>query len=229
MPRLVSLRHRIAITIVSLAACSGGDDGTGPPLSGSLVIARAAASGDGQSAPATTALALPLRVRVTREGVAVRSVLVTWTPAGDAGSTGPTQSLTGTDGVATTVWSLGATPGAQGLQASIQSSPPGAVTFSATAVPDVGPAAIVELFTSGTTRFAPGTLNVIVGTTVSWIWRDGFHDIVPTDTPTFPGVSMAREGGPAHRFTFTQVGSYSYYCTVHGTPTSGMRGTVVVQ
>lgn len=228
MPRLVSLRHRIAITIVSLAACSGGDDGTGPPLSGSLVIARAAASGDAQTAPAATALALPMRVRVTREGVAVRSVLVTWTPAGGAGSTGPTQALTGTDGIATTVWTLGAATGTQALQATIQSSPPGAIAFTATALADAGPSATVELFTSGTTRFAPGTLNIAAGTTVSWVWRDGIHDIIPTGTPSFPGVSVAREGGPAHRFAFTQVGSYSYYCSVHGTPTSGMRGVVVV-
>lgn len=229
MPRLVPLRHRIAITIVSLAACSGGDDGTGPPPSGPLLISRAEASGDAQSAPAGTALALPLRVRVTREGVAVRSALVTWTPASGAGSVGPTQTLTGSDGIAMTVWSLGPGAGTQALQATIQSSPAAAVAFTATAVPDVGPSATVDLFTSGTTRFAPSTLNIVVGTTVSWVWRDGFHDIIPTGTPTFPGVSVAREGGPAYRIAFTQVGSYNYYCSVHGTPISGMRGVVVVQ
>lgn len=44
----------------------------------------------------------------------------------------------------------------------------------------------------------------------------------PSFNLTFPATGTSRS------FTFTPAGSWVYYCAAHGSPTSGMRGTVVV-
>lgn len=94
--------------------------------------------------------------------------------------------------------------------------------------PPPGPATIA-LHTTGGARFEPAALTVAAGTTVTFTWQDGFHDIVSTGTPTFPGIAVASDPPKQYQFTFTAPGTYQYYCTIHGTPTSGMHGTVIVQ
>ncbi|MES2124782.1 MAG: plastocyanin/azurin family copper-binding protein [Gemmatimonadota bacterium] len=75
----------------------------------------------------------------------------------------------------------------------------------------------------------PATVTVPVGTTVSFVWENGFHDLVPTGTPTFAGVTSATDPPKTYQVTFTSPGTYRFYCSVHGTTTTGMRGTVIVQ
>lgn len=45
---------------------------------------------------------------------------------------------------------------------------------------------------------------------------------------TGTGNSATQASGTYTR-DFSTTGSYDYYCSVHGTATSGMRGTVAVQ
>jgi hypothetical protein len=76
----------------------------------------------------------PLQVRVTDdENNPVSGVTVSWTPASGDGSADPRTSQTNADGIATTNWTLGSSPGNQRLEASVAGV--GSVTFSAIARP----------------------------------------------------------------------------------------------
>jgi adhesin/invasin len=92
-------------------------------------------SGNGQSAQVNTAVAVAPTVTVTdRQGNAVAGVVVTFTPS-NAGTVTPSATVTtNASGVATAgTWTLGATTGAQTLQAGANGVAP--VTISATATP----------------------------------------------------------------------------------------------
>jgi plastocyanin len=68
----------------------------------------------------------------------------------------------------------------------------------------------------------PKTINVPVGTTVTWTNRDDIpHTVVSTD-----GVfkSKARDTDDKFSYTFTKAGTYPYFCSIH----PKMTGTVVV-
>ena len=71
--------------------------------------------------------------------------------------------------------------------------------------------------------FAPQTLTVPVGATVTWTNRDDIpHTVVSTD-----GVfkSTVRDTDEKFSYTFAKAGTYSYYCSIH----PKMTGKVVVQ
>jgi len=71
--------------------------------------------------------------------------------------------------------------------------------------------------------FAPETLNVTVGTTVTWTNRDDIpHTVVSTD-----GIfkSKVRDTDEKFSYTFTKAGTYPYFCSVH----PKMTGMVVVK
>ena len=71
--------------------------------------------------------------------------------------------------------------------------------------------------------FAPQTVTVPAGATVTWINRDDIpHTVVSTD-----GVfnSKVRDTDEKFSFTFAKAGTYLYYCSVH----PKMTGKVVVQ
>jgi plastocyanin len=87
---------------------------------------------------------------------------------------------------------------------------------------DQPPAAPVEVKIDNFS-FAPQTLTVRAGTTVTWTNRDDIpHTIVSTD-----GVfkSKVRDTDEKFSYTFTKPGTYTYYCSVH----PKMTGKIVVQ
>ena len=89
-------------------------------------------SGDGQAGTVGEELDDPLVVQVTDgQGNPMSGVTVTWAP-GDNGSADPTSSTTGTNGEASTIWTLGSEPGEQTLTASAEGVD-GSVTFTADA------------------------------------------------------------------------------------------------
>lgn len=78
--------------------------------------------------------------------------------------------------------------------------------------------------------FSPTTRTVSVGTTVTWLNQDGVaHNVTYSSGPgtSFASGSVAAAGTYTHAFTV--AGTYQYYCTIHGTPTTGMHATIVVQ
>ena len=75
--------------------------------------------------------------------------------------------------------------------------------------------------------WSPANLTVTVGTTVTWAWV-GFHDVT-SDVVAEPYSS----GGPMNNgslaHTFNTVGTFGYYCTLHGSSGGGgMYGRIYV-
>lgn len=71
--------------------------------------------------------------------------------------------------------------------------------------------------------FAPPTLTIAVGTTVTWTNQDDIpHNVVSTDK-TFKSKVMDTD--EKFSFTFSKAGSYDYFCSIH----PKMTGKVVVQ
>jgi hypothetical protein len=77
--------------------------------------------------------------------------------------------------------------------------------------------------------FRPENIQVAPGTTVTWT-NDGRneHDVLPAEGDDW-GVEVEDFApGDTYSFTFESPGVYDYYCSIHGTKTAGMVGTVVV-
>jgi plastocyanin len=70
--------------------------------------------------------------------------------------------------------------------------------------------------------FNPATLNVQVGTKVTWKNLDSAAHHVVSDTGAFD--SGVLNNGQSYSFTFNQAGNYPYHCSIH----PSMKGTIVV-
>jgi len=85
--------------------------------------------------------------------------------------------------------------------------------------------------------FVPDTVNISVGDTVRWTWAASGHSVTSGD-PCTPdgqfcspnnmicGDCVTSTQGSVYEFTFTQAGSFSYFCCVHCF--KGMTGVVNV-
>lgn len=86
-------------------------------------------------------------------------------------------------------------------------------------------------------RFVPDTLNILVGDTVRWTWGSDDHSVTsgapctpdgqfcsPDNTNCDAGILS--NTGFVYEHTFTQAGSYSYFCALHCF--AGMTGVVNV-
>ena len=73
--------------------------------------------------------------------------------------------------------------------------------------------------------YAPATLTVAAGTTVTWTNRDDIpHTVVSTDDPkTFK--SKVLDTDEKFSFTFSKPGTFAYFCSIH----PKMTGKVIVQ
>jgi amicyanin len=72
--------------------------------------------------------------------------------------------------------------------------------------------------------FAPGTLTVKVGTTVTWVNSDQDPHTVTSQGTGGPLKSATMQNGEKYTYTFTTAGTFEYLCTIH----PFMTGTVVV-
>ena len=75
--------------------------------------------------------------------------------------------------------------------------------------------------------FKPGEIEVLAGTTVTWENTDRILHTATAGTPENPtGVfdGVMTDQGESYQFTFTEPGTYSYFCSRH----NHMTGTVVV-
>ena len=94
------------------------------------------------------------------------------------------------------------------------------------AYPEVDVEALDNSFDAPAIRIDPGV-------TVVWSNRGRVpHDLAPVDPSKFDGTfgegSTRFLPGTQYEYTFDAPGTYEYYCTLHGTPTQGMRGVIVV-
>ncbi len=86
-----------------------------------------------------------------------------------------------------------------------------------------------QVFMQGS-AFNPASRTVNVGTTVTWINQDAYAHTV--NKSSGPGASFASgniAAGAQYQVKFDSVGTYQYYCSIHGSPGAGMHGTIVVQ
>ncbi|HET9603660.1 MAG TPA: Ig-like domain-containing protein [Gemmatimonadales bacterium] len=120
-----------ALLALAVSACS---DSAGPTPN-PTPTAVAAFDGNNQQALVGTALAQPLRVRVTdADADPVAGVTVTWSVAEGGGSVSPASSVTDTDGIAATTFTLGGQSGTQRAEASVTGLAESPVVFTATAM-----------------------------------------------------------------------------------------------
>ena len=91
--------------------------------------------------------------------------------------------------------------------------------------PDSGGTSAVEIVDNA---FAPGTVRVKAGTTVSWTWvGENTHSVVGTfDGKDFNSGDHTRADGITASHPFTTPGTYDYVCGFHG---GSMKGTVIVE
>jgi amicyanin len=72
--------------------------------------------------------------------------------------------------------------------------------------------------------FAPATLTVAVGATVTWVNQDDVpHNVVSTEGNILKSSLLDTDQKFSH--TFDKAGTYPYYCSIH----PKMTGKVIVQ
>ena len=71
--------------------------------------------------------------------------------------------------------------------------------------------------------FTPQTLTVKPGTTVTWVNKDDVPHTVVSTAKKFS--SRVLDTDDKYAYTFTDPGTYEYYCSVH----PHMKGKVIVQ
>ena len=111
----------------------------------------------------------------------------------------------------------GTTPSSQSDAPSISGSPSQNQTQTQTQTP----ATISNAVSIKSFAFNPGTLTVKKGTTVTWTNNDSApHQI---KSATFNSTSLSQ--GQSFSFTFNEVGSFDYSCSIH----PSMLGKIIVQ
>jgi plastocyanin len=88
------------------------------------------------------------------------------------------------------------------------------------------PAAGRVCLTSST--FEPSNITIAAGGSVQWIDGSGLSHTVTSNPGAPDSFDESVASGIAFTKRFNAAGTFSYYCRIHGSPTSGMRGTVTV-
>ncbi len=78
--------------------------------------------------------------------------------------------------------------------------------------------------------FSEQEITIASGTEVRWVNAGrNAHDVQPVDLGAVWGVGESSfPPGAEYSFVFNEPGDYPYYCSLHGTETVGMIGTIVV-
>jgi adhesin/invasin len=204
---------------VQVTVTLGGSLVDGSPASIDFVSAGPAGlsvvAGDAQSGEVGTTLAIEPAVKVVDAGGnPLAGVAVEWAVVAGGGSVSADSSVTDGTGVATVAWTLGTSPGADTLSATIAGVTP--VVFHATATGGVASGANSSL-TAGTAALATG------GTTaLTLVLRDGFDNPIRGAT-----VSSGATGGTLGTFTETGTGVYTATFTADTIPGSATATATV--
>lgn len=128
--------------------------------------------------------------------------------------------------------------GCSGGTGSTTGSTEAATTLSSTTVPvdTLAPATVVEgdeaKVRAVDNDFEPKHLQITAGTAVTFVNAGhNKHNVIPID-PAAPRFAIADHDfatGASVTSTFTEPGTWAYYCSLHATPTAGsMRGVITV-
>jgi len=81
-------------------------------------------------------------------------------------------------------------------------------------------------------NFLPQTVTVAAGTQITWVNNGrNDHNVVPEGDPGATTWGVLQDGfhpTDTYSLVFNTPGTYVYYCTIHGTSSAGMFGTIVV-
>ena len=182
-------------------------------------------AGDNQTGAINSPLPMPQSViALDGHGNGVPMVPVVWAVGVGGGSVNPTNTTTGSNGVASTTRTLGPTVGTQTdtAKAPLAGSP---LVFTSTGRQ---PVTVNVAVGSGGNNFNPAGVTVGIGDTVKWTWAPGAINHNVTFQDGYP-ASPTQSTGTYIR-VFTALGTYRYRCTIHSSDFgSGMVGTVTVQ
>ncbi len=98
----------------------------------------------------------------------------------------------------------------------------GTSTSAPTNAPSAAPEANAEAIAIAGRRFSPATIDVAVGTTVTWTNNDAVPHTVTADDAAFASDTLS--SGTQFSHTFDVAGTFTYHCSIHST----MIGTVTV-
>jgi plastocyanin len=193
------------------------------PLADPVPASIEIAGGNNQAAPVGQPLANPLTARVRNAaGIVLPGISVTWAVTSGGGSLGAATSNTNASGIASNTFTVGGTQGASAITATVTSNNSLSVSFAATATAIVNGAVSV-----GDNVFDPSAVNVSVGGKVTWTWGGAVGHNVTWVSGGFTNSTTRTTG--THVVTFNSAGTFAYYCSIHGSPTTGMRGSVTAQ
>ncbi len=105
-------------------------------------------------------------------------------------------------------------------------APTPAPTSTATDIPPSAGNAAIALQGGA---YVPSTLTILRGTRVTWLNNDPFLHTVSSGVPGVLGTIFRSDPlgqGQSFSFTFTNPGTFPYFCEIHG---SAMTGTINVQ
>ena len=115
-----------------------------------------------------------------------------------------------------------------------------ALTLAALCLLSSTPAAAAQWFVDLTgVEFSPALLTITAGDQVTFINQGGYHNVVADDGSfrCAHGCDGDGQGGSGNAsgelwvttITLAQPGTVGYFCEPHGSPGSGMFGTIIVQ
>lgn len=220
---------------VLASGCGGGGSTSPPPPPPppppSLVMAKAATSGDGQTGVVGTVLPNPLRVIITNSGNPVMGQGVTWQIGPSGGSVDPAASATDANGIASTTVTLPAVAAASTVTAASTGATGSPQTFTVTSTG----ASLALTVNVVNFSFDPANAALKQGGTVTFLWgaASGPHTVTPdgpNTIPVSPGDPNTLTSPPAVTFdvVFPTAGTFDYHCRIHGAPRTGMAGRITV-
>jgi plastocyanin len=180
--------------------------------------------GNGQSAIVGEILNDLLSVVVKNAGgEPIGGKLVGWSVTAGDGFILQTETVTNAAGVATNVYKVGSSVGTDSIEVVVTDNPNLKVFFTVnvTAPPITADVSVQDNF------FDDDYVVVAAGGTVTWTWAGSNQHNVTWVSGGLPDSPTQVAG--THSVTFNTPGTYVYYCSIHGSSTSGMRGTVVVK
>lgn len=108
---------------------------------------------------------------------------------------------------------------------------PGIETSTSSGAPGAGQVIEIRAFDN---TFRPDSVEVPLGAEVVFVNSGRTeHDVIPADQRPSDELKWGVGAddfapGDEYRVIFDQPGTYPYYCSIHGTSTAGMVGTIVV-
>jgi plastocyanin len=83
---------------------------------------------------------------------------------------------------------------------------------------------------AGSYYYKPASVTIKVGDTVQWIWDGGTHSVTSGASCTADGkFDSGNHSAPyTYKRTFTEAGTFNYFCKYMSHCSNGQKGTVVV-